>query len=109
MTIDVKTVSPNFFQQYGIRAGGRTMFDPAIDKEADRVRWSSMRSPRTNSASHRPNRQLGQTLLFRSMANGAPVLITKRIVGIAPEIRFHSLRERPGAEVYELSYGQGVL
>jgi putative ABC transport system permease protein len=108
VTIDVKTVSPNFFQQYGIRPAAGRLFDPAIDQEADQgpMVINEIAAHQLGFAS--PERALGQALLFRSSANGVPVLITKQIVGIAPEIRFHSLRERPGAEVYELSNGQSV-
>ena len=38
---------------------------------------------------------LGQALLFRRVENDVPVFITKRIVGIAPEVRFTALRETP--------------
>ncbi|HEY2402828.1 MAG TPA: FtsX-like permease family protein [Steroidobacteraceae bacterium] len=108
VTIDVKTVSPNFFQQYGIRPAAGRLFDPAIDKEADQGPMVINEIAAHQLGFVSPEQALGQALLFRSNANGAPVLITKRIVGIAPEIRFHSLREGPGAEVYELSNGQGV-
>lgn len=37
------------------------------------------------------------------------MLITKRIVGIAPEIRFYSLREAPGAIAYELWSNSATL
>jgi putative ABC transport system permease protein len=36
------------------------------------------------------------------------MFITQRVVGIAPEIRFNSLRETPRAVVYELSRGEEV-
>lgn len=49
-----------------------------------------------------PELALGQALRFRSVEKGVAMLITKRIVGIAPEIRFYSLREAPGAIAYEL-------
>jgi predicted lysophospholipase L1 biosynthesis ABC-type transport system permease subunit len=55
-----------------------------------------------------PDLALGQALLFKSVENDAPVVITKRIVGIAPEIRFYSLRETPAAVAYELSRGRDV-
>jgi ABC-type antimicrobial peptide transport system permease subunit len=105
LTIDVKSVSPNFFEQYGIRPAAGRLFDPTIDKEADSVPIviNELAARQLGFAS--PEQALGQALLFRSVENGVPVVITKRIVGIAPEIRFYSLRETPGAVAYALSGG----
>jgi len=112
VTVDVKTVSPNFFQQYGIRPAAGRLFDPASDPEGHQKGDQSplvinqIAARQLGFAS--PGQALGQTLLFRTAGNGGPAFITKRVIGIAPEIRFHSLREKPGAEVYEVSYGEGI-
>ncbi len=102
VTMEVKSVSANFFEEYGIRPAAGRLFDPAIDKEADAVPIviNAVAARQFGFAS--PQLALGQTLLFKSVENHAPVVITKRIVGIAPEIRFYSLRERPGPMAYEL-------
>jgi len=108
VTMDVKSVSANFFEQYGIRPATGRLFDPTIDKEADPVPIviNAIAARQLGFAS--PDLALGQALLFKSVENDAPVVITKRIVGIAPEIRFYSLRETPGATAYELSRGWEV-
>lgn len=99
MTMDVKSVSANFFEQYGIKPVAGRLFDSKIDKEdaAVPVVINAIAARKLGFAS--PELALGQTLFFR---NGEPGLIAKRIVGIAPEIRFYSLREDPGAIAYEL-------
>jgi hypothetical protein len=102
VTMDIKSVMANFFEQYGVKPMAGRLFDLKIDKEDDPVPVviNAIAARQLGFAS--PEQAVGQTLLFRSIASGTPVLITKRIVGIAPEIRFYSLREAPGAIAYEL-------
>lgn len=108
LTIDVKSVSPNFFKQFGIRPAAGRLFDPTIDKEGDRgpIILNEIAARQLGFAF--PEQALGQALLFKSTENDAPAFITKRIIGIAPDIRFHSLREMPGAIAYDLSRGLEV-
>jgi putative ABC transport system permease protein len=109
MTIDVKSVSANFFEEYGIKPVVGRLFDAKIDQEDNPVPIviNAIAARQMGFAS--PEQAVGQILLFRSMANGTPALITKRIVGIAPEIRFYSLREAPGAISYELWSNSATL
>lgn len=107
VTIDIKSVSANFFEQYGIRPVAGRLFDPTNDKDGNAVPIviNAIAARQLGFAS--PELAVGETLLFKSVENDAPVLINKRIVGIAPEVRFYSLRETPGAIAYEL-WGSGV-
>jgi putative ABC transport system permease protein len=107
--MDVKSVSANFFKEYGIKPVVGRLFDSKIDKEDDPVPVviNAIAARQLGFAS--PEQAVGQILLFRSIASGTPVLITKRIVGIAPEIRFYSLREVPGAIAYELWSNSATL
>ena len=109
VAMEVKSLSANFFEEYGIKPVVGRLFDSKIDKEDDPVPVviNAIAARQLGFAS--PEQAVGQVLLFRSMASGAPVLITKRIVGIAPEIRFYSLREVPGAIAYELWSNSGTL
>jgi putative ABC transport system permease protein len=109
VAMDVKSVSADFFEEYGIKPVVGRLFDSKIDKEDDPVPVviNAIAAHQLGFAS--PEQAVGQFLLFRSMASGAPALITKRIVGIAPEIRFYSLREVPGAIAYELWSNSATL
>jgi putative ABC transport system permease protein len=108
MTIDVKSVSPNFFEVYGIRPVAGRLFDSQLDRDNDvtPIVINSIAAHALGFAS--PQLAVGQSLLFSSHAQtgtGTGKLITKRIVGIAPEIRFYSLREPPHALAYDLWFG----
>jgi putative ABC transport system permease protein len=103
VTMDVKSVSPNFFDTYGIRPAAGRLFDPHLDQDEDAgpVVINAIAAQSLGFAS--PQLAVGQTLLFRSRAtDSGNSLITKRIVGVAPEIRFYSLREVPRAIAYDL-------
>jgi hypothetical protein len=106
VTLDVKSVSPNFFDVYGVRSIAGRLFDPQLDQETDAgaLVINAIAARTLGFAS--PQLAVGQTLLFRSSENRA--LITKRIVGVAPEIRFYSLREAPRAIAYDLSGGTTI-
>jgi putative ABC transport system permease protein len=109
VAMDVKSVSASFFEQYGIRPVAGRLFDPRIDREEDAVPVviNAIAARQLGFAS--PELAVGQPLLFRSTQPGAEALITKRIVGIAPEIRFYSLREAPRAIAYELWMADATL
>jgi putative ABC transport system permease protein len=109
VTIDVKSVSANFFEEYGIKPVVGRLFDSKIDQEDNPVPIVINATATRQLGFASPQQAVGQTLLFRSMANGTPALMTKRIVGIAPEIRFYSLREAPGAIAYELWSNSATL
>lgn len=105
-TIDVKSVSTNFFDEYRIRPVAGRLFDASIDKEGspEPIVLNEIAARQLGFAS--PQLALGQTLQFNSFVNDAPAVVIKRIVGIAPEVRFRSLREEPSAIAYEL-WGSG--
>jgi cell division protein FtsX len=103
VTMDVKAVSTNFFSVYGIRPVAGRLFDPRLDRDDDvgPIIINEIAAHSLGFASSQL--AVGQTLLFRSRAGGsASQVIAKRIVGIAPDIRFYSLREVPGAIAYDL-------
>ncbi|MDN2715186.1 MULTISPECIES: FtsX-like permease family protein [unclassified Janthinobacterium] len=108
-TIDIKSVSANFFEQYGVKAAAGRLFDSKIDQEDDAVPIviNAIAARKLGFAS--PEQALGQTLLLRGLDHGVSSLIAKRVVGIAPEILFYSLREAPGATAYELWAANATL
>jgi ABC-type antimicrobial peptide transport system permease subunit len=109
VAMDVKSVSASFFEEYGIKPMVGRLFNSKIDKDDDPVPLVINAIAARQLGFAAPEQAVGQILLFRSGASGTPVLITKRIVGIAPEIRFYSLREVPGAIAYELWSNSATL
>lgn len=107
VAIDVMSVSANFFEQYGIGPSAGRLFAPAIDREADPVPIVVNAIAARQLGFESPPLAIGQSLQFGGTEGGSPVLITRRIVGVAPEIRFRSLREMPRPIVYEL-WGSGA-
>lgn len=97
--VEMKSVSANFFEQYRIGPLAGRLFDARIDKEDDpvpivlnAVAARALGFPSAQAA-------VGQTL-FYSGAGGK--ILSKRIVGIAPELRFFSLHEAPRATAWQL-------
>ncbi len=109
VTLDVKSVTPNFFSIYRIRPVAGRLFDAAIDREdaAVPIVIDALAAHQLGFAS--PELAIGQTLLFRGDVDRNRELQAKRIAGIAPEIRFNSLREAPRAVAYELWYGDALI
>jgi putative ABC transport system permease protein len=99
--MDVKSVTPTFFELYGVRPLAGKLFDHT-DRENDQVP-----AVLNEIAAHELGFVPAQTAI------GASIVIladdnratTKRVVGIAPALRFYSLREPPAGIVYELWTG----
>ena len=104
-SIELKSVSAGFFEQYGIRPVAGRLFDPKLDKEEDAVPTviNALAARQLGFAS--PELAVGQTLLFKR-PSAEP--IAKRIVGIVP-IRYRSLRESPQPVAFELWMRDGTL
>jgi putative ABC transport system permease protein len=103
-TLKVQGVSAAFFEQYGIRPVAGRLFDPRIDREEDPVPTVINVVAARELGFASPQLAVGQTLLSRSGTNGdsGAASSAKRIIGIAPEIRYGSLREAPRAVAYQL-------
>jgi ABC-type antimicrobial peptide transport system permease subunit len=100
--MDIKAVSPNFFTQYGITAAAGRLFDPELDRAGDEsvLVLNAIAARKLGFAT--PEAAVGQSLLFRDGRGG---LMARRVVGIAPEVRFYSMRQEPAAVGYELFDG----
>jgi ABC-type antimicrobial peptide transport system permease subunit len=96
---EIKSVSANFFEQYRIAPLAGRLFDPRQDKEDDPVPLVLNAIAARELGFADPAAAIGQTLLFGGFDGK---VIHKRVVGIAPELRFHSLRDAPRAVAYEL-------
>ncbi|KQV90031.1 cell division protein FtsX [Massilia sp. Root351] len=97
--MEMKSVSANFFEQYRIRPQAGRLFDARLDQEDDPVPLVLNAIAARELGFADPAAAIGQTLLFSGFDNK---VIHKRVVGIAPELRFHSLRTAPRAVAYEL-------
>ncbi|MFZ6744927.1 FtsX-like permease family protein [Undibacterium sp. JH2W] len=96
---DMKSVSVNFFNTYQIKPVAGRLFDAKLDKEGDAepMVLNAVAARQLGFAS--PEAALGKVLVYTQF-DGKQA--SKRIIGIAPELRFHSLHEAPRAIAYEL-------
>jgi ABC-type antimicrobial peptide transport system permease subunit len=95
--VEAKLVSPEFFQVYRVGALAGRVFDPAQDgPQSTSVVINASAAAALGFAS--PQAALGQ--MFNA---------TLRIVGIAPDLRYQTLRQAPGPMVYRIDGDQGVL
>ena len=103
-SVDVKPVSANFFEQYGIKAIAGRLFESTLDKEDDPAPIVLNAIAARQLGFPSPELALEQTVLFRNSfpLGGQPTFVAKHVVGVAPEVRFYSLREAPRAIAYVL-------
>jgi putative ABC transport system permease protein len=97
--MEMKGVSANFFELYGIEARGGRLFQAALDKEDDPVPVVLNALATRDLGFASPEAAIGQTVLFTDYDKK---IIRKRVIGIAPDLHFHSLREAPRPTAYEL-------
>lgn len=103
---EMKWVSPGFFEHYRIKPEAGRLFHSRIDTEDDPAPLVINAIAARELGFATPSAAVGQTLVYPG-PEGKPV--HKRVVGIAPEVRFHSLREAPRAMGYELSTASTIL
>jgi len=104
--MDMKSVSANFFEQLRIKPVAGRLFQHGLDQEDDKVPVIINAIAARELGFATPEAALGETVLFTGFDNKT---IRKTIVGIAPELRFRSLREAPRATAYELWTAGGAL
>lgn len=104
--MEMKSVSANFFETYRINAVAGRLFQVGVDKQDDKVPvlLNAVAVRELGFASNEA--AIGETVLFTGFDDK---VIAKRIVGVVPELRFHSLREAPRATAYELWTAGSVL
>lgn len=103
---EMKWVSASFFETYQIKPVVGRLFDPRLDKENDEVPIVINAIAARELGFANPAGALGQTLAYLKSDNK---WVYKRVIGIAPEVSFHSLREAPRAMGYELVTGGAVV
>jgi hypothetical protein len=98
-TMEMKSVSTNFFELLRIQPVTGRLFQRALDTDDDTVPVVINAIAARALGFSSPQAAVGETVLFTGFDNKT---IRKTIVGIAPELRFRSLREAPRATAYEL-------
>lgn len=104
--MDMKAVSANFFELYRIKPAAGRLFGAAIDKEDDAVPVVLNAIAARELGFATAEAAVGQTVLYTGFDGKA---VYKRVAGIAPDLRFQSLRETARATAYELSTGGNTL
>jgi putative ABC transport system permease protein len=102
--MDVKSVTPTFFEQYGIQPLAGRLFNGS-DREDDKIPAVLNEIAAQELGFVPAQTAIGASVVILADDNRAT---TKRVVGIAPAIRFYSLREPPAGIVYELWAGAGA-
>jgi hypothetical protein len=104
--MNVRWVGANFFTVYGIRAAGGRLFDPRRDRDDDPVPLVINAVAARALGFPTAAQALGQTVLYHDYDGK---VTARRVIGIAPPLRFQSLREREQAVAFELSTAGGTL
>ena len=101
--VEVKEVTPPFFVEYGIQPIAGRLFDPRLDHYDGvfPVVINELAAREFGFAS--PQQAVGATLKGRGAFLSQ--LDSEQVIGVAPEIRFRSLREPPVPIVYQLFSG----
>lgn len=98
-SMEMKSVSANFFELHRVAAVAGRLFKAGVDRKDDAVPVILNAIAARELGFSTPEAALGETVLFTGFDDK---VVRKTIVGIAPELRFHSLREAPRATAYEL-------
>lgn len=102
---DIKSVSTDFFAVYGIAPVAGRLFSSRIDRDDDAEPLVvNLPAARQLGFVH-AEQAIGQTVQMRT----GQQWVTKRIVGIAPEVRFHSMKTAPRPTAYALRTAASVL
>ena len=105
-TMEIKQVSRNFFMLYGIKPEAGRLFDRTLDHDDDAVPLvlNALAARQLGFADARA--ALGQIVITTSFDNKP---VAGRVIGIAPPLRFQSLREAPAPMAFQLSTGGSAL
>ena len=97
--MEVKAVSANFFEVYGIKPAAGRLFDSKLDKDDDPVPLLINAIAAKQLGFATPEAALGQTVKFAGFDGK---VVHKQVIGIVPQLRFLSMREAPAPVAYDL-------
>jgi hypothetical protein len=103
-TVEMKSVSANYFETHGLQPRAGRLFNARVDKDNDALPLVLNAVAARALGFANPADAVGQTMFFtENDGKKTP----KRIIGIAPELRFQSMREASHALAYDLSIQYG--
>lgn len=102
---DIKSVSTDFFAVHGIEPVAGRLFSSRTDRDDDAEPLVVDLQAARQLGYARAEQAIGQTVQMRT----GQQRVTKRIVGIAPQVRFHSMKTAPRATAYALRTTASVL
>lgn len=105
-TMEIKQVSRNFFMLYAIKPEAGRLFDPTLDHDDDSVPLVLNALAARQLGFADAQAALGQIVITTSFDNKQ---VPGRVIGIAPPLRFQSLRETPAPMAFQLSTGGTAL
>jgi hypothetical protein len=102
---DIKSVSADFFTVYGLAPVAGRLFSSRTDREDDvQPLVVNLLAARQLGFAH-ADQAIGQTVQLRDGGQW----VSKRIVGVAPEVRFHSMKTAPRPTAYALRTTASVV
>jgi putative ABC transport system permease protein len=101
----IKSVSADFFTVYGIAPVAGRLFSSATDREDDGEPLVLNQLAARQLGFAHADQAVGQAVQFRT----GKQWLTRRVVGIAPEVRFQSIKSAPRPVAYELRTTGAVL
>lgn len=103
MRVEIKRVSPEFFDLYGIRPSAGRLFSAERDQPTSKVIVLNLAA--AQALGYGTAQDAVGKLPFAARENGSEMAV----VGVAPDLRHQSMRERPGPIVYLLTDADSVV
>jgi predicted lysophospholipase L1 biosynthesis ABC-type transport system permease subunit len=103
--MEMKSVSANFFEIHGMAPLAGRLFRSQDNDDTDKLLVINAKAAQQLGFAS-PALAVGQKIQMLDQDKG---FVDQEIVGIAPEVRYNSLRESPGPLVYDLFSAGGTL
>jgi hypothetical protein len=100
-----RAVSPNFFEVYGVKALAGRNFDPQQEQETNNSAVMLNASAALALGFASPQDAVGQVITLP----GRKIPVAPRVIGIVPDLRYQSLRQKPEPIIYRNGLGGSTL